>query len=150
MIDQWSDNPPLVPMFPYYSQCARSLFSHLHGTKKAARKSRPEATPYLLTKAHTSRNYPLILPFRDHTLPFQTHSNKKQSSMRLFTCDNCKNVVFFDNRQCVQCKSRLAYEPVTMTMRAISSEAAGSWRFVEAKDWMHACAQTHLLKFAIG
>ncbi|WP_457301147.1 zinc-binding metallopeptidase family protein [Phyllobacterium sp. P5_D12] len=53
--------------------------------------------------------------------------------MRLFTCDNCKNVVFFDNRQCVQCKSRLAYEPVTMTMRAISSEAVGSWRFVRGE-----------------
>ena len=50
--------------------------------------------------------------------------------MRLFTCDNCKNVVFFDNRRCVQCKFRLAYEPVHMTMRAISPEAEGSWRFV--------------------
>lgn len=60
--------------------------------------------------------------------------SKSNLPMHLFTCDNCNNVVFFDNRQCVQCKFKLAYEPVHMKMRAIAPALEGSWQFVTGDE----------------
>jgi hypothetical protein len=42
--------------------------------------------------------------------------------MKLFTCSNCQELLFFENTQCQHCGHRLAYVPRTQTLAALASE----------------------------
>ncbi|GAA4423263.1 zinc-binding metallopeptidase family protein [Acidovorax lacteus] len=44
--------------------------------------------------------------------------------MRVFNCSHCGHLVFFDSVQCLHCHSTLAFDPHTLSMRAL--EPAGS------------------------
>jgi hypothetical protein len=44
--------------------------------------------------------------------------------MKLFTCSNCQQLLFFENTQCRHCGHRLAYVPRTQTLAALASERA--------------------------
>ncbi|MFP3542522.1 putative zinc-binding metallopeptidase [Rhizobium sp. SIMBA_035] len=50
--------------------------------------------------------------------------------MRLFDCDNCDQVVHFDNRQCVRCNHRLGFLPGDMTMHALEPRDDTAWQLV--------------------
>lgn len=43
--------------------------------------------------------------------------------MRLFTCPNCRQTVYFDNSACGQCGTSIGYDPATNRMVAISNVA---------------------------
>jgi hypothetical protein len=52
--------------------------------------------------------------------------------MKTFHCQQCQNVVFFENHLCAQCGSELAFEPSAGEMAAIKPADGGLWRRVEA------------------
>lgn len=47
--------------------------------------------------------------------------------MKVFHCDNCQQLVFFENTQCVKCKSTLAFEPELSAMVALEPESEDLW-----------------------
>jgi len=50
--------------------------------------------------------------------------------MRLFACDNCDQVVHFDNRQCVRCNHRLGFLPEDVAMHALEPRDDLAWQLV--------------------
>jgi len=48
--------------------------------------------------------------------------------MRIFHCDHCDNLVFFENTHCVQCGHVLAFLPDLMDLGSLDPEADGVWR----------------------
>jgi hypothetical protein len=48
--------------------------------------------------------------------------------MRLFACDNCDQVVHFDNRQCVRCNHRLGFLPDDLLMRSLEPRDGDFWQ----------------------
>lgn len=51
--------------------------------------------------------------------------------MRVFNCDHCGHLVFFDSVQCVHCGSALAFLPDVLNMAALApapQDGAGLWR----------------------
>jgi hypothetical protein len=67
--------------------------------------------------------------------------------MRLFTCQSCKNTVYFHNSQCVACGTTLGFSPKAAEMVAIepAKEQYGSrplWTAVGAQDRFFQCANT--------
>jgi len=45
--------------------------------------------------------------------------------MRVFHCDHCRQLVFFENTECVRCKRRLAYLPDLQLIGSLESEGEG-------------------------
>ncbi len=54
--------------------------------------------------------------------------------MRLFACDNCDQVVHFDNRQCVRCNHRLGFLPNDLTMHALEPVDGDVWQLAGRPD----------------
>jgi len=50
--------------------------------------------------------------------------------MRLFACDNCDQVIHFDNRQCVRCNHRLGFFAGDLSMHALESFDEANWQLV--------------------
>lgn len=50
--------------------------------------------------------------------------------MRLFTCDNCDQVIHFDNRLCVRCNHRLGFFASDLSMHALESRDEVNWQLV--------------------
>lgn len=50
--------------------------------------------------------------------------------MRLFECDNCAQVIHFDNRQCVRCNHRLGFLPDELVMHALEPRDGDTWQLV--------------------
>ena len=48
--------------------------------------------------------------------------------MKIFRCDKCDGLVFFENTQCVQCDSRLAFLPERDRIATLTLVGAGNWR----------------------
>ncbi len=48
--------------------------------------------------------------------------------MKLFGCQSCHQVVFFENTVCVRCSHRLDYIPSAATITALDPEGEGLWR----------------------
>ena len=60
----------------------------------------------------------------------------KLAPMRVFNCDHCGHVVFFDSVQCLHCGSTLAFLPDSFTIAAlvpVPEEGAGLWRRVDPR-----------------
>src|ERR1700712_4806947 len=61
--------------------------------------------------------------------------------MKLFQCQSCSNVLYFENRTCVRCNHRLAYLPETGTLSALEPAAGDTWTPLAAPDRpSHFCA----------
>ncbi|MGU3492701.1 putative zinc-binding metallopeptidase [Xanthobacteraceae bacterium A53D] len=56
--------------------------------------------------------------------------------MKLFQCQNCGNVVHFDNTVCVNCAMPLGYLPEPGTISALEA-VEGGWRPLADKDRLH-------------
>ncbi|KQV68148.1 putative zinc-binding metallopeptidase [Rhizobium sp. Root1220] len=54
--------------------------------------------------------------------------------MRLFACDNCDQVVHFDNRHCVRCNCRLGFLPDDLSMHALEPSSDDVWHLVARSD----------------
>lgn len=54
--------------------------------------------------------------------------------MRLFACDNCDQVIHFDNRQCVRCNHRLGFFAGDLSMHALESRDEANWQLVSDPD----------------
>ncbi|SEL94400.1 hypothetical protein SAMN05428989_2944 [Pseudoxanthomonas sp. GM95] len=56
--------------------------------------------------------------------------------MKLFTCDVCSHVVYFENSQCLRCGARLAFDPGQTAMVAVVAEGT-LWVHVadQARRW---------------
>jgi len=48
--------------------------------------------------------------------------------MRVFHCDHCDNLAFFENTQCMQCGHLLAFLPELMEMGSLDPAGDGLWR----------------------
>src|SRR5207249_1448837 len=49
-------------------------------------------------------------------------------SMKIFHCDHCQQLVFFENVQCVSCESTLAYLPDLADMGSLEPAGGNLWR----------------------
>ena len=54
--------------------------------------------------------------------------------MKLFSCQTCGNILYFENRICGQCGQRLGYVPETQTLTALEEEDPGSAQQAAARD----------------
>ena len=45
--------------------------------------------------------------------------------MRVFTCGNCRQIVYFENVKCEHCGMALGFDPQGMTMRTLTQDSAG-------------------------
>ncbi|MCC9609040.1 putative zinc-binding peptidase [Blastopirellula sp. JC732] len=54
--------------------------------------------------------------------------------MRLFQCDDCGELVYFENNTCLNCQQQLAFDPGALTMTTIIpvDEGPNLWRSVES------------------
>jgi len=48
--------------------------------------------------------------------------------MKIFHCDNCQQVVFFENVRCVNCDHILAYLPDSMSIGSLEPVDDVTWR----------------------
>jgi len=64
--------------------------------------------------------------------------------LRLFVCDNCDQVVHFDNRQCVRCGHRLGFQPNGLRMHAVQQQDSDLWQYVAQPDLVRFCANAGL------
>jgi hypothetical protein len=48
--------------------------------------------------------------------------------MRIFHCDHCDNLVFFENTHCVQCGHLLAFLPDLMEIGSLEPDGEQTWR----------------------
>jgi hypothetical protein len=48
--------------------------------------------------------------------------------MRVFHCDNCRHLIFFENTRCMKCDRALAYLPDVGFMVSLQPAGAGLWR----------------------
>ena len=48
--------------------------------------------------------------------------------MRVFHCDRCQNLVFFENVECLKCQHKLAFFPDLFRMSAVESVNGGLWK----------------------
>lgn len=59
--------------------------------------------------------------------------------MKLFHCDHCGNVVFFENTTCLSCNAKLAYLPDLAVVGSLDDAADGMWKTpiprAEDKSW---------------
>lgn len=53
--------------------------------------------------------------------------------MRLFLCDDCGELVYFENNVCLNCQQQLAFDPATLAMTTIApaEEIPNQWRPVD-------------------
>ena len=59
----------------------------------------------------------------------RTHSpTVKIWSMKIFHCDHCQQLVFFENIQCLSCYRPLAYLPDLGVVGSLDPAAGGIWR----------------------
>jgi hypothetical protein len=54
--------------------------------------------------------------------------------MKLFQCQYCGNILYFENRTCQRCGHRLAYLPETGTLSALEPAGGEEWRPLAAPD----------------
>ena len=65
--------------------------------------------------------------------------------MKLFACDNCDQVIHFDNRQCVRCNHRLGFFAGDLAMHALESRDDTNWQLVsDPNRQVRFCANTGL------
>ena len=59
--------------------------------------------------------------------------------MRIFRCDHCGNALYFENTQCLQCGSTLAFLPGRMDLCAVepAGDAPGLWHRRDGRRWRH-------------
>ncbi|MEN3161870.1 putative zinc-binding peptidase [Tistrella mobilis] len=56
--------------------------------------------------------------------------------MKLFSCQNCSQTLFFENTTCLRCGHRLGYLPDATTLSALEPETGGRWRPLAMPDQM--------------
>ena len=71
--------------------------------------------------------------------------------MRVFNCDHCGHLVFFDSVQCLRCGSQLAYVPALQRIAALTPADApheSLWRVVDGGEARYRLCQHHLQRQA--
>ena len=48
--------------------------------------------------------------------------------MKIFHCDNCGQLLFFENTNCVSCGRRAAYLPDLQLVASLEQDGDGTWR----------------------
>ncbi len=54
--------------------------------------------------------------------------------MKLFQCQSCGNIVYFENTHCERCGHRFGYLPNRSTLSALEPEGNGAWKPLAAPD----------------
>jgi hypothetical protein len=54
--------------------------------------------------------------------------------MRIFHCDHCQQLVFFENFQCVKCQRALAYVPEVMDLQSLDRAGDNLWQCVAGDE----------------
>jgi hypothetical protein len=55
--------------------------------------------------------------------------------MKRFSCNNCNQPVFFDNRLCTSCGAALGFDPEQLDMVSIAADSAGGWRGPDGQSY---------------
>jgi hypothetical protein len=61
-----------------------------------------------------------------------TKSFSRDALMKIFHCDHCNNLVFFENSECVSCKHKLAYLPDVQDMGSLEPAGNNHWHALAA------------------
>jgi hypothetical protein len=62
--------------------------------------------------------------------------------MKLFKCQHCEQILYFENQTCVRCSRRLGYIPEIATLSALEFQD-GAWRALAATDKLYrSCANS--------
>jgi hypothetical protein len=56
--------------------------------------------------------------------------------MKLFECQNCGQILYFENQTCVRCSRRLGYIPEVATLSALEWQD-GAWRAIAVQDKLY-------------
>src|SRR5271166_2225588 len=51
--------------------------------------------------------------------------------MKIFHCDHCQNLVFFENVKCVNCEHPLAYIPDVADMGSLETDGKDTWKTLQ-------------------
>src|SRR5919109_4151811 len=51
-----------------------------------------------------------------------------EPGMRVFHCNHCDHLLFFENTECVSCHHRVAYLPDLAVIGSLEEDADGHWR----------------------
>jgi hypothetical protein len=73
----------------------------------------------------------------------------RRASMKLFKCQACGQLLYFENTTCEKCAHRLGYLPQINTLSALKPQDGG-WRALAAGDRLTGFAPTPNSMFAIG
>ena len=66
--------------------------------------------------------------FRARVSTDKGNTGRYNSLMRIFHCDHCQNLVFFENFQCVKCQRALAYVPELMDLQSLDHAGENLWQ----------------------
>ena len=62
--------------------------------------------------------------------------------MKLFACQACQNILYFENRVCGRCGHRLAFDPEAMMLSAIEPDGQGWITLAERSQPRFLCSNT--------
>ena len=47
--------------------------------------------------------------------------------MKVYTCDNCQNPLYFENSQCLKCKHPVGFDPESLSMITLTAVKNGGF-----------------------
>jgi hypothetical protein len=62
---------------------------------------------------------------------------RKEKPVKIFRCQSCNQVVFFENTQCVNCGATLGFLPDSFLMSALEPARDGAWRPLALRSQPH-------------
>ena len=69
--------------------------------------------------------------------------------MKLFVCQDCGNVLYFENRACERCGHRVAFQPERETMSAIE-EMSPDQTAIELRCWPAKAERVSITTLLLG
>ncbi|HEU0146818.1 MAG TPA: zinc-ribbon domain-containing protein, partial [Bradyrhizobium sp.] len=72
--------------------------------------------------------------------PERLTENTGVRSLKLFVCQSCSNILYFENRSCGRCGHRLAFLPERQTLSALEPADSGFRTLADNRDGRFFCA----------
>ena len=76
----------------------------------------------------TGRSYRYCVTWRRATWILKGFSSYTTSNMKIFHCDHCGHLLFFENTDCVGCQHRVAYLPDLQLVGSLDPDGEDMWR----------------------
>src|SRR5689334_13480155 len=65
------------------------------------------------------------------------HRDRVRAGMKLFTCESCGQLLYFENFRCERCGHQLGYVPDAGTLSALEPANNGEWRSLAVPDRLY-------------